>query len=226
MSETATQNPVPVSALASPEESLRFLFASTLGESAPAVLWWDGGQDSWVPWSWTGEAPGKAPEAGYDLSSSWGKFRVTGEGAAQANWNREALLRVSEDMALRDLMEWNRSAERLRSLPNPGVDASAGATEAWFSGVCDFLNPDLAMLWQTDKDGWSLMATRGSGVEFSGRLHLSDPVMQASFGAGESGWHVWNPQDRNRVTFRFPVQDARWPLRLSRVESVLNERTR
>ena len=208
-----------------PEDSFRYLVRQAIGEDAAAVLWWDGMTEVWVPWVAVGAAPGGAdsrePGAGIEIPSSWGRFRLTGVGEAGGRVNLDALARVAEDMALRDLMGWRRRAHALAAhgLPDPQADGQALA--AWSTPVLDELGASAALFWHDEGAGWKLVQARGEGVGFTGSLVLPKALLAATFETDASPWRRWDPAPEIRIHLTGVDADPHWPLKLRRVELAL-----
>ncbi len=208
-----------------PEDSFRYLVCRAIGEDAGAVLWWDGMTDVWVPWVTVGSAPGGAaaeePGAGIEIPSSWGRFRLSGAGEDGGRLNLDALARVAEDMALRDLMGWRRRAHALAAhgLPDPQADGPALA--AWATPVLDALGASAALFWHHEGAGWKLVQARGEGVGFTGSLVLPKALLAATFETDASPWRRWDPAPEIRIHLAGIDADPHWPLKLRRVELAL-----
>jgi len=216
----------PPDVLASPEASFRYLVESVLGEGNDAALWWDGGEDMWVPWVTVGDVPDPeiVPAGGFDVRTEWGEFRLDGDGVESAAFPRAAVKRVAEDLALRDLAAWRKRAAALARVPAVTVDSDPDVLETWWDFIAGVLDPATAMLWREDPDGWSLAAARGKGVAFTGLFHLDEDLLTATFPTGRGAWRRWEPVPGLRVYLRFADGDGRWPLRLKRVQTAVAER--
>ena len=185
------------------------------------VLWWDGENDSWVPVVWSGgrEAitSGSRPE-GIELSHRWGRFFLSG--ADEARIHRPALTRVAEDIALRDLEEWRRSGERLRSRIPSEDHTDLPAWGRWLDEALPVLSAEAALLWLKQDGAWRLARAWGEGVGLAGELRLPEPLFTATFGPG-SAWRSWQPVPAYRVLFTPRDGDHTWPLRQARLQNLM-----
>ncbi len=191
------------------------------------VLWWDGEGDSWVPMLSSGPvhdsvASGSRPE-GLDISHRWGRFVLSG--ADEGRVFRPALARVAEDMALRDMEDWRRSGERLRTRV-PSEDASdLPAWGRWFDEALPILGVEAALLWLRQDSAWRLARAWGEGVGLAGELRLPEHLFAATFGPG-SMWRSWQPFSSYRVLFTPRDGDHTWPLRQARLNQLMAARSR
>ena len=214
--------PPPADVWASPEGTFRYLVETTLGSGSAVSLWWSGGTDVWVPWVWTGETiPHPAPDldSGVRVSSAWGEFRVVGTGAGQLNAG--ALQRVTEDMALRDLMTWRETSRSLGSHGLPTSGADAGQLASWLEPLWPVLGARAALFWRRGGEDWSLLSARGSGLTLSGVFHMPEDLLTATFEGKGTPWRRWDPASGLRLYLSMKSEDLRLPLRLRRLELVL-----
>lgn len=213
---------MPISALETPEASFRYLAEQAIGSSGIATLWWDGGIGYWAPWAWTGNPPAGQnlkPQGGLDIPTNWGRFRLTGREVENVQWNRDALKRVAEDMALRDLMAWNKRAAEMKGASRISNASSPSDIANWFEQVFSDLDPKSAMVWRSQEKGWSLVTTHGEGLAFSGDLTLPFDLLAPTFEATGTPWTVWEPTNGVRTYFQFSAEDPRWALRMRRLEA-------
>jgi len=191
------------------------------------TLWWDGESDSWVPLVSSGPAhetvhSGSHPD-GLDISHRWGRFVLSG--AEESRVFRPALARVAEDMALRDMEDWRRSGERLRSrVPSEDV-SDLPAWGRWFDEALPILGAEAALLWLRQDGSWRLARAWGEGVGLAGELRLPEPLFNATFGPG-SMWRSWQPFPSYRVLFTPRDGDHTWPLRQARLHQLMAARSR
>jgi hypothetical protein len=186
------------------------------------ILWWDGENDSWVPM--VSSVPvheavpsGSRPD-GFDVSHRWGRFVLSG--ADEDRVFRPALARVAEDMALRDLEDWRRSGERLRSRMPSEEPSDLPAWGRWFDDALPVLGADAALLWLRQDGAWRLARAWGEGVGLAGELRLPEPLFAATFGPG-SMWRSWQPFSSYRVLFTPRDGDHTWPLRQARLHQLM-----
>ena len=187
------------------------------------VLWWDGENDSWVPVVSTGGGKdsltsGARPE-GIEVSHRWGRFVLSG--ANEARLYRPALARVAEDIALRDLEEWRRSGERLRTRIPAEEHTDLPAWGRWLDEALPVLSAEAALLWLRQDGGWRLARAWGEGVGLAGELRLPEPLFVATFGPG-SMWRSWQPVPAYRVLFTPRDGDHTWPLRQARLQNLMS----
>jgi hypothetical protein len=211
----------PLEIWESPEATFRYLVARAMGPDTRATLWWDGGTESWVPWLWMGDGPDGRPEDGLDLGTHWGNFRLTGL-AEGASIPRAALLRVAEDLALRDLMLWQQEAPHLVRHGLPGTDLHAGALKEWATPVLTRLEVESSLLWRGTPEGWSLLFAQGEGLRLDGTVVFPERLLLATFDAAASPWRRWDPVDGIRFYLIPRGDERRWPLRLARVARALS----
>jgi hypothetical protein len=209
----------PTDILAHPETTFRYLVGD-----APAVLWWDGGEDVWVPWLVIGDARVGDRERGRNgtvIPSEWGRFRLALEREAP-DLPMPALTRVVDDLALRDLAAWQKTRSALESLDRPARDGSLSELQYWGERVLVALDPQVGFLWRRGATGdWDLVVARGERVRFAGELRLPEPLLGWLFESSDSRWWTWEPRPGVRFDFALSGNDTRWPLRLHRVRGVL-----
>jgi len=216
---------VPAHAWSSPEGTFAYLVQASGGPEAEAVLWWDGGNDHWVPWTWIGPEPGEAlppPERRIEFHSVWGRFALEAEGAWVGDLPRPALVRVAEDAAVRDLLIWEREKERMAGAVRDVTGADRTLAQAALEPVLKSLGAVSAFVWQRRESAWALLAARGEGVRLEGTLILPDALFEG-FVSREGGWHEWRPSADLRIVWQSEPGDRRWPLRLARLERALHE---
>ncbi|HET9232999.1 MAG TPA: hypothetical protein VFP10_02525 [Candidatus Eisenbacteria bacterium] len=187
------------------------------------VLWWDGESDSWVPVLWSGVAKDSMTSSsrpdGIEVSHRWGRFILSG--ADEARLHRPALARVAEDIALRDLEEWRRSGERLRSRIPAEEHTDLPAWGRWLDEALPILSAEAALLWLRQDGAWRLARAWGEGVGLAGELRLPEPLFTATFGPG-SAWRSWQPVPAYRVLFTLREGDHTWPLRQARLQNLMS----
>ena len=187
------------------------------------TLWWDGESDSWVPVvssvSVQDTVPGGSRPEGLDVSHRWVRFVLSG--ADESRVFRPALARVAEDIALRDMEEWRRSGERLRSRVPSEEPSDLPAWGRWFDEALPVLGADAALLWLRQDGAWRLARAWGEGVGLAGELRLPDPLFVATFGPG-SMWRSWQPFSSYRVLFTPRDGDHTWPLRQTRLHQLMS----
>jgi len=216
---------VPAHAWSSPEGTFAYLVQASGGPEAEAVLWWDGGDDHWVPWTWIGPEPGDAlppPERRIEFHSVWGRFALEAEGAWVGGLPRPALVRVAEDAAVRDLLIWEREKERMVAAVRDVTGTDRTLAQAALEPVLRSLGAVSAFVWQRRESAWALFAARGEGVRLEGTLILPDALFEG-FAPREGGWHEWRPSADVRIVWQPEPGDRRWPLRLGRLERALHE---
>lgn len=202
-----------------PETTFRYLLSYAVGPDVPATLWWDGGMDVWVPWLWTGSSPASEGKSVVRLPSGFGGFRLTGDWAETAELPVSALTRVAEDMALRDLAGWEKTAGTLAA--SRDVPRGRDALRRWAAPVLKTLDPETAWLWERQPDGWKLRDVTGEDVSFSGDLVVSEHMLESLFQGPSLRWERWRPAEHLSVNLGFSLNDGQWPLRWARVKKAL-----
>jgi hypothetical protein len=203
-----------------PEATFRYLVESAGGKERAMTLWWDGGEDHWVPWLWTGEIPQGEAEPltdGLEIPSSWGAFRLIGGEDVHDELNLGALTRVADDLALRDLAAWRQAERELVDVGMPDPEDEDGL-ETWAERVLSPLNSEAAMIWKQGDDAWRLQGTWGESVVFSGDLVFSDSLFSATFDGPGTRWYRWDLGAGFCVQLMLSEDDPRWPLRFHRVK--------
>jgi hypothetical protein len=211
----------PAEIWSDPETTFRYLVAQAVGPETPATLWWDGGIGIWVPWVWTGPSPVSEGKSVAKLPSAFAGFRLTGDWTEGADLPLAAMTRVAEDMALRDLALWQKTAE---SLSGMAVPRGRDALRQWAAPVLKALAPETAWLWERQPDGWKLRDVLGGNTAFSGDLRVSEQMMEALYGGPGLRWERWRPAEHLSVQLGFAPVDGQWPLRWERVKKALAAR--
>jgi hypothetical protein len=209
----------PAEIWARPEATFRYLMEQALGVGAAATLSWDGGIRTWVPWVWTGEEPDSEGGSSVELSTSWGTFRVTGAAVERRLLPLAALTRVAEDLALRDLAAWQKTAAALPGAVPPG---DRKALLAWAGSVLEALNPETAWLWEHEGETMRLAAAFGEGVSLAGdRVTLPESLLRDLLDEGGIQWERWEPSEHLSVHLGFSRTDRQWPLRWERIRTAM-----
>jgi hypothetical protein len=200
-----------------PGRTFAYLIKCT-GSNTPATLWWDGGENLWVPWFWTGSSVpdlGTATPEGTELNSEWGRFVVSGSPDLLERLPVDAVRRVAEDAALRDLMTWRKTAQDLASRGLP--KATAESVRDWAGPVLRNLGARAILVWLHAGSRWTLVEAQGEGLKFTGDLVLSQEMLDVTFAAPGTPWERWQPLEGFTLQILPPEDDPRWPLRLARV---------
>jgi hypothetical protein len=130
-----------------------------------------------------------------------------------------ALTRVAEDMALRDLAAWQKTAAALGA--SRDVPRGRDALRRWAAPVLKSLDPETAWLWERQPDGWKLRDVTGGDVSFSGDLVVSEHMLESLFQGPSLRWERWRPAEHLSVNLGFSLNDGQWPLRWARVKKAL-----
>jgi hypothetical protein len=205
-----------------PETTFRYLLDRAVGPNTPATLWWDGAIEVWVPWLWTGHSPASEGKSVVRLPSAYGGFRLTGDWTEGADLPVAALTRVAEDMALRDLAGWEKTAAGLAA--DRDVPRGRDALRRWAAPVLRALEPETAWLWERQPDGWKLRDVAGDDVTFSGELVASEHMLESLFQGPGFRWERWRPAEHLSVHLGFSPGDGQWPLRWARVKKALTSK--
>jgi hypothetical protein len=194
-----------------------WLVEATPGASPSAILWWQV-EGRWCP---VAAGPGAEPAAGdppagTDLTTALGRFRVTGD--ARGALSRDAVVRLAEDFAYRDLAAWNETRERI--VARLGTDSwTRDAVENLVHEADSLLGGGAVLAWLRDGNAWALTFARGTDIRLDGTLVLPEVLLAGAFPASQ-GWREWQPVPALRFRLRLEESDAAWPLRLARLESL------
>ena len=216
--------PAPADVWDRPEATFRYLVEQGGGAESAVSLWWDGAMGIWVPWTWVGDVPEGGPEEpdrGLRIESEWGTFRVVAPPAVLDRLPAGAVRRVAEDMALRDLMRWQRREEELRALGVPSPEADGAALAGWGKRVLEALEVETGLFWRVEGDRFRLVGAWGTGVDLEGTLVLPSALLQETLEGPGSRWTPWEPVPGVRMHLRGLEDDPRRRLRLRRVERAL-----
>jgi hypothetical protein len=201
----------------SPAAMFTWLVEATPGAADDTVLWWDV-EGRWCPVAaGSGAAPGTGePPAGTDLTTALGRFRLTGDDRGALS--RDAVVRLAEDFAYRDLAAWRETRDRLTARL-AGTSWDREAVEDLVHEADALLGGSAVLAWVREGDAWALTFARGADIRLDGTLVLPEALLGGAFPASQ-GWREWRAAPGLRLRLRFAEDDPSWSLRFARLESL------